>query len=712
MFKPAVGRSLVHPYRDINRVYFGRDRFLEGNWSFNRGLAYDTSEKGRNGTIGGSIVEGPGAFGTGILIPPGGQTNSYYVNLGFSNFSGRSYTSEFTILAWARPMGYVPAGDSAVVVSHSGFYADSSTDFPVHVSWGGTTINPGGNYYCQISKGDDFSADATATIQSKASLTSPKWSLVVATYKATEHLALFVNGEYYRQSINFTIVDNAKNFYVGRAPTNNTGYSTFQGGISDVAIFSRALVEAEIRDYYNWALDLKKGRSTYFSLPNPPVDTKLSESLSISDVVDSHFSTSTVKISESLSIVDSTLSERVYSTAIAESLGITDVLDGEFVVITQVAESLGTISDVLGSSVVRTGTSPETLSIGDTLATSDSIFNRAVQESLDLNDVLRSTASLSRSLQEVVTIQDAVVAYKRLFYSVNIFNEIEPSRIFAYFPLSSFNITAPIFMKKNSYGTALRVSHSIASTVNMSWEAINQLLSETRVFSYSRITNNLMSDITVTSIRPEYQVLLDGEDVTGIVKSISITYSRDSYVGEVNINWANADMVHTDSAALYSRIDCSNIARNYMLERVEVYSRLLSNVDTSWVLQGKFFLEKRGTTVTFDGIEFTSWGRSRPAVLSMPYTKPLTFIWTENTTAKAITEDLCAYDLSVTPKVALALPVPLSWEIMDYRVLGSNVDVEGTEPIEVISTLAATVGGILTCKKDGTLRVVYKYPIS
>lgn len=272
--------------------------------------------------------------------------------------------------------------------------------------------------------------------------------------------------------------------------------------------------------------------------------------------------------------------------------------------------------------------------------------------------------------------------------------ELEPYRVWA-IPKSIQNLLAkPIFVSKNFYGTAIHIEHSFQQTFLFRRTLMNSITANNYIFINKSARNSLLSETSLTTLSVETRILLDGLDVTNKVASCTLSYSLNSFVGEVDITWADQSM--------YSQVDCSNIPKNYMIERVEVYTRLTTNQNPVWVCQGKFFLEKRGTTVSFGSVQLTSWGRNRPAVLSMPYAKPLSMTWLEDTTAKTIAEGLCA-----TP----ALPVTLSWEIMNYKILASNLTVDGDDPVSVIATLAAAVGGILTSNRDGHLRVIYRYPL-
>lgn len=255
-------------------------------------------------------------------------------------------------------------------------------------------------------------------------------------------------------------------------------------------------------------------------------------------------------------------------------------------------------------------------------------------------------------------------------------------------------LTKPIFVSKNFYGTAIHIEHSFQQTFLFRRTLMNSITDTNYIFVSKAARNTLLGPTSLTAINVETRILLDGLDVTDKIASCTVSYSLNSFVGEVDVAWADPSM--------YSQVDCSNIPKNYMIERLEVYTRLTTNETPVWVCQGKFFLEKRGTSVSFGSTQLTSWGRNRPAVLSMPYAKPLSRTWSTDTTAKSIATELCS-----TPE----LPVTLSWEILDYKVLASNLTVDGDDPVSVISTLAATVGGILTSNRDGVLRVIYRYPL-
>jgi hypothetical protein len=197
----------------------------------------------------------------------------------------------------------------------------------------------------------------------------------------------------------------------------------------------------------------------------------------------------------------------------------------------------------------------------------------------------------------------------------------------------------------------------------------------------------IISGGLVTRIAYEYKILLDNVDVSDKIKSCDISYGIDKYCGEVDIKWADY--------SVYSKIDCSNITLNYKKKRIVVYTKITGVTD--WVCQGSFYLEKRSISVTSSGIEVGSWGRNEPALLSSPYAKPLSQKWETDTTAVAIATEI------------VGGLVTLSWGIMDYIILGGNVSAENEQPIDVISKLAAPVGGIFSADRSGHLKVIYRF---
>jgi len=305
------------------------------------------------------------------------------------------------------------------------------------------------------------------------------------------------------------------------------------------------------------------------------------------------------------------------------------------------------------------------------------------------NNIIRVN-DLNNSFNIQNTIKDTV------YISQNLFLELEPIRVYAATGTAiNFSLMRSIFMFTNRYGTALRLENTLRETAFLSFDARYSLVEYTRLFTAKTLQFNLEESLDTTVIDMEYQMTLDGYDCTQKVASCTITYSLDSFCAEVDIDWVGYDEWR-DGTSLYDSVDCSDISRNFEIERFAVYTRIKGA--TSWKLQGKFFLEKRDYTVTYDKVSLSSWGRNRPARLSLPYAKPITKEWTTDTTAKAIAQELCD-----------AKSVTLSWEVADFKVLGSNLDVETTEPVDIVSQLAAVVGGVLTCTKSGTLRVIYRY---
>jgi hypothetical protein len=257
------------------------------------------------------------------------------------------------------------------------------------------------------------------------------------------------------------------------------------------------------------------------------------------------------------------------------------------------------------------------------------------------------------------------------------------------FPLE-MDIAATVRFHKNFYGSALHLESSIFQTIRKTFTLghsiqVNTHLRETIPYQF-----NVGKDAIPTSGTYDIRVLLDGVDVTQQVNTCTVSYSIGNYCSEVNIEWADWE--------LYSNIDTSDILKNYAEERIEVQSKLPES--ETWTSLGKFFLEKRDITKSFQAAVPTSWGRNRPAKLSDPYAMPINKTWLEDTNAIAVVQEIST-DLGVT----------ISWEIMNYVILGSNLTASEELPIALISRLAAVVGGALMTNKAGELRVVYLYDV-
>lgn len=209
--------------------------------------------------------------------------------------------------------------------------------------------------------------------------------------------------------------------------------------------------------------------------------------------------------------------------------------------------------------------------------------------------------------------------------------------------------------------------------------------------------NLLHDDGTVGGIIPsvlsqyDVQIFLDGEDVTGKVSNCSINYSKGNFTGECTLKFADP--------SFYPRLDCSNIPANYNQERIEVRTKLIGQTD--WIVQGKFFIEKRDTSVAFDGgTQPTCWGRTRTARLDRPYARPISKTWTEVTYARTVAEWIIA---QADPTLVLR------WEVMNYVIHQYRFEISGATPIEAIGQIASPLGAVVSTTKSGELLVHYQW---
>jgi hypothetical protein len=202
---------------------------------------------------------------------------------------------------------------------------------------------------------------------------------------------------------------------------------------------------------------------------------------------------------------------------------------------------------------------------------------------------------------------------------------------------------------------------------------------------------------TPTILRYTNQIILDEgtsdeRDVTGLIENCRVTYGIKQYVGTVDITWAEPSIyeyVTVTSADYFGQL------------RISVYT---TEVGGPTIDHGKFILESRNTSVDFSTINPKSTGRSKPALLGNPYAIPITKMWAQDLLASDIAEEVAYRDhANQLDQVAV------SWEIDNFKILPGNFEVAEQLPINIISTLARVVGGVLTTDKTGTLRAVYRF---
>lgn len=210
--------------------------------------------------------------------------------------------------------------------------------------------------------------------------------------------------------------------------------------------------------------------------------------------------------------------------------------------------------------------------------------------------------------------------------------------------------------------------------------------------------NELAKDVSdLSSLQYMVQILLDGRDVSHLVKSCSISYSLSNFVGEVSIAWQDWSIYH--QLRIKARENLGKI-------RVEVLSaRVDPGGPINWISQGRFMLERQDTNADFKTIHPVSWGRSETAKLSDPYCPLLNETYptggAPSTRATVVARQVMAAAGVSTDK--------LSWETMDYDILPDKYAADNATPIQVIEGLASPLGAVVTTDKTGILRVTDRY---
>ena len=118
-----------------------------------------------------------------------------------------------------------------------------------------------------------------------------------------------------------------------------------------------------------------------------------------------------------------------------------------------------------------------------------------------------------------------------------------------------------------------------------------------------------------------------------------------------------------------------------------------------------FMCEERTVSKNdMDGFEFSIWGRSKQAYLSVPFSSTITdtddtgYLW-QTTTMSAI--DMVAY----VADTFCSYGVTVTWDAEDYIINIGTLSVSGQSPLDIISALADVIGAELTGNIDGSLTI-------
>ena len=178
-----------------------------------------------------------------------------------------------------------------------------------------------------------------------------------------------------------------------------------------------------------------------------------------------------------------------------------------------------------------------------------------------------------------------------------------------------------------------------------------------------------------------WQIKLNGVDISDKVSGFSITCSLDSYCREMSLDIADK--------ALYDSLDFSQISESPEIE-------ILTKIGASYVSQGTFFIERPAlaSTVNSDIMQGV-WGRSLTAKLGEPFAPKVTKVWETQTTLFAICEEMCS--------LAGFTWDPAYSDISDFVVFPYTYEVENVYPVDIITELAELAGALVTTDRLGHL---------
>ena len=165
--------------------------------------------------------------------------------------------------------------------------------------------------------------------------------------------------------------------------------------------------------------------------------------------------------------------------------------------------------------------------------------------------------------------------------------------------------------------------------------------------------------------------------VNGVVvhpHHINLEYTIDSYVA---------------SAEIHLSIEAEYLA----ISRGDDLQITLSGTDHIFIVESEPRRSRSGS-----GTNYIVSAVSPAIKLSVPWCDTFTCVF-EADTASNIFE-------------ALAHPIPVFWDVVDFPVLANTLYANDEDKISVMRKLTQSVGAIIQSQPDGSLRVIYRYPVA
>ena len=184
-------------------------------------------------------------------------------------------------------------------------------------------------------------------------------------------------------------------------------------------------------------------------------------------------------------------------------------------------------------------------------------------------------------------------------------------------------------------------------------------------------------------------IKIDGTSLHEYIDNVNINIQEDNYVNEVSINF------NKDSWSLFNTL--CNPKTNWGTERITI---TLNGTDYN------FLLEKRTSSMTNEGKVFSVWGRSKAALLDLPYAIPITD--TEDSTNYWQSPIYARTAGEIVNHLLIGTGISAQFLIDDFTVYSTNFSVANQTPIQIINRLIQVPGGRVRSDIDGNLIIDYK----